>query len=209
MNGFRAARTVYGFSRAVGRRPDVLSPGTRGIVGGYNEDCSNLGREVKKTGKAGHRVPDEFPEFRVQQGEAQVTMHSTGIGKMYLDRSADESFAFQLGVPQRHAFVRDYHDETGQLKQKWDVGEENAERTFRDDTGHIVEQRREHEIRTTGFPESFKPRPMPHGDESANRESAPIPRRSDEMHLPTRSGGIPDTTSWTIGSTKVASESKK
>ena len=51
-------------------------------------------------------------------------------------------------------------------------------------TNFQVEERREKEIKTTGFPEAFTPRPMPHPDPAYHRESDPIVKRQAEMHLP-------------------------
>jgi len=198
MHSLRVARSAGGLSRVVGfvQRHNGQLTGSRGIVGGYNEDTSNLPKERTATSGAKKGSPpsrDEFPEFKVESGQAQSVLHSTDMGKMYISKDRDESFAFQLPVTERHSIVRDYHDETGELKQKWDVGQENMERTFRNDTGHVVEERREKEIKTTGFPEAFHPRPFPHGDKSALRNPEPIPRRADEMHLPTsRKYNLPD-----------------
>jgi len=185
----------------------------RQITGGYNEDASALGdssKNVKRTNKSWKQDAvdddiDEFPEFKIASGKAQASLRSQGPTPL-LDDVYAESFAFQESAPTRHNIYRTYKDANGELREKWDIAEETMEQTFRDCVGRPVEERREKEIKTTGFPEAFRPRPMPHPDPAWERPTEPIPKRHDEMHLPNRTV-YPDQQNWERSSTKVQKES--
>jgi len=129
----------------------------------------------------------EFPEFLVEAGKAQAHLSSDPPGS--IDTKYTESYAFQERSSERHEIMRDYRDETGEWRKKRDYGQEQIEKTWRDNTGIPVEKRREKEIKTTGFPEAFNPRPMPHREPGWDRCPEPIVRRQDEMHIPEPGGG--------------------
>ncbi|OQV21250.1 hypothetical protein BV898_04737 [Hypsibius exemplaris] len=201
MDKFRAVQTLWGFSRGVvapssagGQRLIV-----RSIIGGYNEDASQLGEQSVNPQKK--KLPnqrgtadttktvgglDEFPEFQVEAGKSQSQLHVGASPHSPLDQKYEESFAFNESVPLRKNQMRTYKDEHGVEHEKWDIAADNIERRWRDNVGRPSEERRMKEIKKTGFPEAFRPQPMPKRDPTSNMIfNDPIASRSDEMHLPT------------------------